>query len=222
MILSGSPLDYLWAFLGGFLTCLTPCVYPLIPLTAGFIGVEATGSRLKGFTLSFIYVTGIAITYSLLGLFASLTGRIFGSVSSSPLTYFALGAIVILFGISMLDAFTIPLPNIVKLPALKKHNYLSTFLLGLGSGLIVGPCLTPVLGSILAYLVTRKNILYGATLLLTFAYGMGLPLLLIGASSSVIFSLPKSGRWLIFIKRACAVILILAGAYFIWVGFRRL
>lgn len=222
MSLSGSPFDYVVAFLGGVLVSFTPCVYPLIPISAGFIGIKAGGSKLRGFSLSISYVTGIAITYSILGLFASLTGTLFGKINSSPITYFLVGAVIIFFGFSLLDLFIIPVPNIIKLPVFKKQNYFSAFLLGLSSGLIASPCLTPVLGSILAYLATKKNLLYGATLLFSFAYGMGLILILVGTSSAILVNLPKSGKWLVYAKRFSAILLIAMGVYFISTGIRRL
>ncbi len=222
MNLSGSPLDYLWVFLGGLLASLSPCVYPLIPITAGFIGVNSSGSRLKGFTLSLTYVTGIAITYSLLGLIASLTGQLFGMVSTHPATYIIVGLVFIIFGLSMLDLFVLPFANLARLPSLKKQNHLSSLFLGLSSGLVVGPCVTPVLGAILAYLVTKKNILYGVSMLLCFSYGLGLIFILVGTFSSILLSLPKLGRWMARIKSSSAVILIAMGAYFIYTAVRRL
>ena len=222
MILSGRPVDYLIVFLGGILVSFTPCVYPLIPISAGYIGVKSGGSKFKGFTLGLVYVTGVALTYSVLGLLASLTGTIFGKISSSPVTYLFVGGIIILFGLSMLDLFTIPLPNIIKPTKLKKQNYFFTFILGLSSGLIISPCLTPVLGSILLYLTMKKNLLYGATLLFSFAYGMGLVLILVGAFSAALVNLPKSGRWMLYIKRFFSFLLIGMGIYLIYTGLRRL
>jgi len=222
MNLSGNPLDYLVAFSGGVLVSFTPCVYPLIPISAGYIGVNATGSKLKGLGLSLAYVTGLAVTYSVLGLLASLTGTIFGRVSANPLTHLFVGIAIIVFGFSMLDLFAIPLPQIIQLPVLKKGSYLSAFFLGLISGLIASPCLTPVLGAILGYLTTKKNLLYGATLLFSFAYGMGLVLILVGTFSAVLLNLPKSGKWMVYIKKTCAFILIGAGLYFIFVAMRRM
>jgi thiol:disulfide interchange protein DsbD len=222
MNLSGNPIDYLIAFLGGVLISFTPCVYPLIPVSIGYIGVKSSGSKFQGLILSLIYVTGIAVTYSALGLLASLTGTLFGRVSSSPLTYIFAGSVIVVFGLSMLDLFIIPLPNIIKLPGLKKENYLSTFILGLSSGLIVSPCLSPVLGSILVYLATKKNLLYGATLLFSFAYGMGLVLVLAGTFSAVLVNLPESGKWMLYVKRLFSFLLIGIGIYFIFTGLRRL
>ena len=162
---SGLPVNYFAAFLGGILVSLTPCVYPLIPITAGYIGAGSAGSRFKGFTLSLTYVTGVAITYSILGMLASLTGRLFGQISTHPLTYIIVGVVVIVFGLSMLDLFNIPFVNVMKkLPGSEKQNHFGAFLLGISSGLVVSPCLTPALSSILLYLATERNILYGATL----------------------------------------------------------
>src|SRR4030042_6346112 len=136
MNLSGTPVDYIAAFLGGVGISFTPFGFPLIPITIGYIGVRAGGSKLKGLGLSLVFVTGVAVTYSILGLLAVLTGKLFGSISSNPLTYILVGIIIILFGLSLLDLFIIPLPKIIKLPALKKENYFSTFFLGISSGLV--------------------------------------------------------------------------------------
>lgn len=220
-MLSENPVDYLKAFLGGVGISFTPCVYPLIPVIIGYIGIKAGTARLKGFTLSLTYVSGIAVTYSLLGLFASLTGRLFGTISSAPLTYIIVGAVVIFFGLSMLEVFNLSLPAIIKLPVLKESNYFSTFLLGLSSGLIIGPCTAPALGAILLYLATKKNVIYGVTVLFSFAYGMGLVLILAGTFGSLLVKLPKSGKWLVYIKRLGALILLGAGLSFIFTGIRR-
>jgi cytochrome c-type biogenesis protein len=222
MNLSGNPIDYLFAFLGGIALSFTPCVYPLIPISASYIGIKANDSKLKGLSLSLIYVTGVAVTYSLLGLVASLTGKIFGMISEHPLTNIFVGMIILLFGASMLEIFNFPTMNLIKIPIFKKRSFLSTFLLGLISGFIVSPCVTPALGAILVYLTTKRNILYGMTLLLSFAYGMGLILVLTGTFSSILVNLPKSGKWLGYIKKIGALILIGMGIYFIFSGIRRL
>ena len=217
---SSSPVDYIFAFLGGVMVSFTPCVYPLIPVSVSYISAKSD-SRFKGFILSLIYVSGIAFTYSILGLIASLTGKFFGSISSHPLTYLVVGAIIAIFGFSMLDLFNIPFTTKVSPPTLKKRNYFSIFLLGITSGLIVSPCLTPALGAILAYLATRKNIVYGMSLLAVFAYGMGLVLVLSGAFAGILANLPKSGKWMVYIKRAAGILLVFMGIYFIYTGIRR-
>jgi thiol:disulfide interchange protein DsbD len=94
--------------------------------------------------------------------------------------------------------------------------------LGLTSGLIVSPCVTPALGAILVFITTKKNIFYGITLLMTFAYGMGLTLILVGTFSTIILHFPKSGKWLVHVERICAIILIGVGVYFIYNAIRRI
>jgi cytochrome c-type biogenesis protein len=220
--LSGNPADFFLAFLGGVFLSVTPCVYPLIPVSAGYIGARSSGSKGKGFFLSLLYVSGVAVTYSALGLVASLTGQFFGAFSANPWVQIASGGIIVLFGLSMFELFTIPLPTIIKLPAHKNKNYFSTFLLGLSSGLMISPCITPVLGTILTYLATKKNVLYGSLLLFSFAYGMGLILIVIGTFSGILTNLPRSGRWLVYIKKAWAVLLTAAGVYFIITAIGRL
>jgi len=199
----------------------TPCVYPFIPISISIIGIGSGTSRAKGFTLSFIYVTGIAVTYAALGLLASLTGNIFGAVSSHPVTNIAVGLIVVLFGLFMLDVFKLSLTNFINPPKLRGQGILAVFLLGLVSGLIMSPCTTPVLGAILSYLFTKQNILYGTTLLIVFAYGMGLLLILAGTFSSILAGFPKADKWSVYIKKLAALILIGAGLYFIFSGISR-
>jgi cytochrome c-type biogenesis protein len=213
MNLSGTPFDYLIAFGGGILVSFTPCVYPLIPVSAAYIGVNSSGSRLKGLTLSVSYVTGLALTYSFLGILAALTGSFFGRIQTHPVTLIIVGCIFILFGLSMVGMFQLRLPHLVSMRQHKKHSHLSTFFLGISSGFMASPCLTPVLGSILVYLTAQRNVIYGATLLFTFAYGMGFMLILIGTFSSVLLSLPKAGEWLNVIKRIFGWALIGTGVF---------
>ncbi len=221
MLLSGSPFDFIYAFFGGLLASFTPCVYPLIPISAGYIVGNAQNSKIKGFLLSLFYVTGIAITYSSLGILAVLTGRIFGEFSVNPIVNLISGILMIIFGFSMFDLFHFHFTFNLKAPVHRNINYFLALLLGLVSGLMVSPCLTPILGAILAYLSTTKNIFYGGFLLLSFSYGMGIIFILIGTFGTSLTCLPKAGKWMIEIKKICAAIIVLAGAYFIFAAIRR-
>jgi len=219
MNLSGSPIDYILAFSGGVLVSLTPCVYPIIPVTVFYISAKSGSSKIRSFILSLIFVTGLAITYSILGLIASVGGMFFGRISSHPITQIAVGVIIVLFGLNMLlDLFSFSWhgPKVDT-----RKGYFSTLLLGLSTGLIVSPCLTPALASILAYLATKKNVIYGMSLLMAFAYGMGLILILAGTFSSILVNLPKSGKWMVYIKRIGSSVVIIFGLYFIYQGIRR-
>jgi cytochrome c-type biogenesis protein len=221
MQLSGSPLDFVFAFFGGLLASFTPCVYPLIPISVGYIVGNAQNSRSKGFLLSLFYVTGIAITYSSLGILAVLTGRIFGEFSLNPVINLISGILILIFGLSMFDLFHFNFTLNLKLPLHRKRSYFLALLLGLVSGLMISPCLTPVLGAILSYVSTTKNIFYGGFLLFSFSYGMGLIFILIGTFGVTLTGLPKPGRWMDVIKKVCATIIVLAGVYFIFTALRR-
>ena len=194
----------------------SPCVYPLVPITLGFIGVKAGSSRLRGLILSLVYVLGLAITYSILGLIASLTGRLFGQISAHPISYFIIGNACIIAGLSFFDIINISfkglrLQNKIKM----KGDFFSVFLLGLASGLIAGPCTAPALGTILLYVATKQNIFYGASLLFVFAYGMGFLLILVGTFSAVFVNLSRSGIWLERLKKLSGFILLGIGEYFL-------
>lgn len=222
MNLSGNPLDYLLVFLGGVTLSFTPCVYPLVPIIASYIGAGGGGSRWRGFLLSLVYVSGIAITYSAMGLAASLTGKLFGTVSAHPLTRLAVGVVFLLFGLSMLKVLRLPLPHMAARREPGRKGYFSIFLLGLTSGFIASPCVAPALGAILVYIGTTRNVLYGATLLMAFAYGIGLMLIVVGTFSSLLLSLPKSGKWMLWVERLSATVMVVIGLYFIYDGARRL
>lgn len=222
MQLSGSPWDFLIAFFAGFLASLTPCVYPLIPISAGYIVGNAQNSKAKALGLSLFYVTGMAITYSLLGILAILSGSMFGKFSATPLVNLITGIFIFIFGLFMFDLFqfNFSLKNL-ELPVYRKASFVGALLLGLVSGLMITPCLTPILGAILAYLSTKNNIFYGGFLLFSFAYGMGLIFILIGTFGAGIIGLPKSGKWMVVIKKVCASVIVLAGLYFIITALRR-
>jgi len=194
----------------------SPCVYPLVPITLGFIGVKAGSSRLRGLILSLVYVLGLAITYSILGLIASLSGRLFGQISSHPISYLLIGNACIIAGLSFFDIINISFTGIHLQNKIKmKGNTLSVLLLGLASGLIAGPCTAPALGTILLYVATKQNIFYGASLLFVFAYGMGFLLILVGTFSAVFVNLSKSGIWLMRIKKLSGFIMLGVGEYFL-------
>jgi cytochrome c-type biogenesis protein len=210
-----NPFEFLIAFGAGVLVGFSPCVYPLLPITVGFIGAQKAKDRFHAFLASCVYVLGMAITYSLLGMFASMTGKLFGQISSSPISYFIIGNICIVFGLAMLGIFEIHLPNFFLNKMQAGRSKLPVFFLGMVSGLIVGPCTAPVLGATLVYVATKQNLFFGMALLFSFAYGMGTLLILAGTFSNLLANLPKSGGWMRTIERIGGIILILAGEYFL-------
>ena len=200
---------------GGVLTSFTPCLYPVIPILLTHIGASCAGSRMKGFLSSIFFVIGLAITYSALGVIASLTGQMFGEVQSSPWAYLAIANIILLLGLSMLDVYTIRLPQFLLPKGRQKKGLLGTLLLGFASGFIAAPCTTPVLGVLLVYVGSKQNIIFGFSLLFVFSLGMGTLLIIIGTFTGLLTSLPKSGKWMVQIRRAMGWGMIILAEYFL-------
>lgn len=214
LIQTNPALAFAGVFAAGLLTSFTPCVYPVIPLTLGVIGARSAGGKWKGFTLSLIYVLGMALTYAILGAFAALTGKLFGMIGSNPWSYFIVANVCLLFGLSMLGLFEFPQLSFAS--AQKKIGGIwDVFLAGIAAGLIVGPCTAPVLASILVYVGSKQNLFYGFSLLFVFGYGVGFLLILLGTFTGLLTSIPKSGLWLERVKQFFGWALILAAEYFL-------
>lgn len=222
---AGSPLAYALAFLGGLLVSFTPCVYPILPVTVGYVGSRCGRSRRHALLLSAAYVGGMALTYAVLGMAAGLSGSVFGEATSHPLSYLVLGNICILFALSMFDLFRLPIPAILARSGETGSAPGGTggaFVVGMLSGLVVGPCTAPVLGGLLLYVGASGHPVFGATLLFTFALGMGVPVVALGTFAGLLANLPKAGRWTVKVQRAFGVLLLLAGEYLLLEAGKRL
>lgn len=218
MTLQGNFIDFIIAFFSGVVISFSPCVYPLIPVILGFVGVKASSSQgFKGLFFSLVYVLGLAITYSVLGLIAAFSGRLFGQLASNPVSFLIIGNICIIIGLSFLEVINISFTKINLQSKIRMTgSVLSVFLFGLVSGLVVGPCTAPALGTILVYVAGKQNIIYGASLLFIFAFGTGFSLVLAGTFSAVIFNLlSKSVVWSVRLKKLAGFILIIIGEYFL-------
>jgi len=214
-----SILTFAVVFFFGILVSFTPCVYPLIPIIAGVIGATKESSKLKNFFLSLCYVAGLALTFSVLGLVAGLTGRLFGQVQSSPVAHLIVGGIIIVFALSMMGVFPLPVFLLNRAGAgrvTKGGNFVSVFFMGAASGLIAAPCATPALGAVLAYVASTQNAFMGFLLLFTFASGLGLLLVIVGTFSGIIAAMPRSARWLAIVEKAIGILMIVIGCYFIF------
>ena len=222
---AGSPLAYAVAFLGGIFVSFTPCVYPVLPVTVGYIGSRGGGSRRRAFLLSAAYAVGMALTYAALGMAAGLSGSVFGEATSHPFSYLLLGNVCILLALSMFDVFRLPTPAVLS----RAGGTGSTpggaggaFVVGLLSGLVIGPCTAPVLGGLLLYVGASGHPVFGATLLFTFALGMGLPVVALGTFAGLLTNLPKAGAWTVKVQRAFGILLLLAGEYLLLEAGKRL
>jgi thiol:disulfide interchange protein DsbD len=205
-------------FLAGVLTSLTPCVYPMIPITAGIIGGQnlGTGSRKRAVVLTLSYVIGLALVYATLGLVAGLTGSLFGSISTNPWLYLGLANILILAALAMLDVIHVRVPARFLQPSgTKGGSVAASFGMGAASGLVAAPCSAPVMAGVLTWVGTTRSAGLGFVYLFVFSLGMTALLMLIGIFSGTLTALPKSGKWMLWVKRAFALILLGAAEYYL-------
>jgi len=214
LLARGSFLAYGVAFAGGVLTSLTPCVYPLIPITVSIFGARQAGSRRQAALLSAAYVLGIAVMYSALGVGAALTGRAFGSVMQNPWVMGAVAIVLAALAATMFGAFELQLPAGVqaRLSRVGGAGYLGAVGMGLVAGVIAAPCTGPVLAAALAFVASRGSAPFGAGIMFAYALGMGLLFFLLGAFS---VSLPKSGPWMDTVKSVFGVALLAAAGIFL-------
>jgi thiol:disulfide interchange protein DsbD len=197
------------AFAGGVATSLTPCVYPLIPITVSILGARKAGSRGEAAALSGLYVLGIASMYSALGLGAALTGKAFGSVMQDPVVIGFVALVLAAMAASMFGLFDLRLPSSwqARLNTVGGAGHAGAFAMGLVSGIIAAPCTGPVLAAALAFVAAKGSAAFGLGIMFTYALGMGLLFFLIGAFS---LSLPKGGAWMEAVKSLFGVALLAA------------
>jgi thiol:disulfide interchange protein DsbD len=214
---AGSASAVFVVFAAGVLTSMTPCVYPMIPVTVTYIGGAAGGNRRRAVALSVTYVLGLSVMYASLGVAAALLGKIFGEFTRSPWVFGSVGLIIAVLGLGMLDVFTIPaLMTGVQGQGARRGGFLGAALMGVAAGFVAAPCTAPVLGLLLAYVGQTRDVVWGGALLFVFALGLGLLLMLLGIFSGLLASLPRAGVWMDRIKKGFGVAMVLIGAWFLW------
>lgn len=207
----------LLAFVAGIGLSFTPCVYPMIPITVAVIGGQSAGTPLKGFLLSLVYVLGISIVYSVLGIVAASTGALFGSAMQSPYVIGFVVAVFIALAFSMFGAYTLQTPTFLseKLGPKSGAGIAGVFFMGLVSGTVASPCVGPALVSLLVYIASTGSKVLGFWMLFTFAWGLGLLLIVIGTFSGSIKALPRSGTWMVIVERFFGLLLFGAALYYL-------
>jgi cytochrome c-type biogenesis protein len=195
----------------------------MIPITAGVIAGTAgdAAPRRRVVLLTLAYVAGLALLYAVLGLIAGLTGTLFGTISASPWARFAIGNLLLIFGLALLDVFPVRAPQRLTAWAagLGGGSYPAVFLLGATSGIVAAPCGAPAFAAVLTFVAATGSALLGFVYLFVFSLGMTALLVAVGLFSGMLARLPRSGAWMIWVKRAAAVILIaMAEYYFIQMG----
>jgi thiol:disulfide interchange protein DsbD len=200
-------------FLGGLLTALTPCVYPLIPITVGVFGARQADSRGRAFVLTTAYVVGMGAVFSILGVVAALSGKAFGSALGNPWVVAGLAVFMMVLASSMFGAFELALPSglALKLNNVGGGGLIGALLMGSVAGFLAAPCTGPVLTGVLAWVSKTQDPVLGAALLFTYALGIGVPFFLIGVFT---VRLPKGGVWMEWVKSVFGVALLaLAASY---------
>ncbi len=206
-------LAYLLAFLGGLATSLTPCVYPLIPITISLFGAREA-PRAHALGLAACYVGGIAATYSALGLAVGLLGGQFGAFMSSPWVIVPVALFFLLMAASMFGAFELSLPNELqgRLSQVGGRGPIGAFLMGLVAGIVAAPCTGPPLAALLVFVSTQRSVMLGGSLLFTYALGMGVLFFVIAGFA---LKMPKSGAWMDGVKAVFGVIMTVAALYYL-------
>lgn len=209
-------------YAAGVLTSLAPCIYPMIPITAAIIGGQSAGgrvtSRSRVAALTFTYVLGLALAYAALGLFAGLTGTMFGAVSTNPWLYFAMANLLVLFALMMLDVLPVPIPHSLVQRAASMQSggrFAGAFAMGAASGLVAAPCGAPVFAVVLTWVAATGSAVLGFLYLFVFSLGMSTLLVLVGLFAGTVAALPRAGAWMVWVKRGFALLMLGVAEYYL-------
>ena len=221
--LSSSPATaIILLFAAGVLTSLTPCIYPMIPITASIVGGQSLGEakapKSRTILLTLAYVAGLAVVYATLGVIAGMTGTIFGTISTNPWLYFTMANVLIIAALSMLDVLPVRLPAGLMQRASTAGTAgraSGAFVMGAVSGLVAAPCGAPVMAAVLTWVTRTQRAALGFVYLLSFSFGMCALLVAVGLFSGTLTRLPRAGAWMVWVKRIFAVIMIGVAEYYL-------
>jgi len=208
-----------FAYITGVLLSFTPCVWPVYPITSSvIINSSAVRTKTNALFLSLTYVLGLAFTYSVLGAITGKMGALVSNYLKSVWVVIGLSVILVIFGLSMLGLFEIRIPASLssKLTSGKRKGFIGVFTMGLISGLVLSPCITPVVGALIAFVIKSGSWITGAYLFFAFALGMGTILIVIGTASGALKTLPKPGKWMVRIKQVFGIAMIILAFYIAW------
>lgn len=213
---NGLIIGLFFVFLGGLALNLTPCVYPLIPITIGFFGGQSEGktSRLVGMGL--LFVVGMAVTYSVIGVITALTGSVFGALLQSPIVIILIALIFVVLSLSMFGVYEFKLPDswVAKAGGAKGGMY-GAFFMGLTMGIVAAPCIGPFVLGLVTYTAAKADPFFGFLLFFVLAVGLGTPYLFLAIFSGKIKKLPRAGEWMDAVKHIFGLILIGMAIYFL-------
>jgi thiol:disulfide interchange protein DsbD len=203
-------------FAGGIALNLTPCVYPLIPITVSYFGGKTGSARKKLYLHGACYIGGLAVTNSMLGVTAALTGGLMGAMLQNPFILGAIAAILIFFATSLFGFWELRLPYWLTRAASKSYSgYFGSFFMGITLGVVAAPCIGPFVLGLLTWVAGTGNPWLGFFIFFTLSLGLGLPLFILAMFSGKLDKLPRSGEWMIWIRKLMGWVLVGMAAYFI-------
>jgi len=212
----GMFIAFILVFFGGLALNLTPCVYPIIPITVSYFGGQASGSRSSTIVLAILYLLGMASMYSALGVVAALTGSILGSALQNPFVTAFIALVMVGLAASMFGFYEIRVPaRLSGVAGTAKQGYLGAFLMGLTVGIVAAPCIGPFVLGLLTFVGERGDPLLGFALFFTLSVGLGLPYVFLAVASGSISKLPRSGEWMEWVRKVFGVILLAMAVYFL-------
>ncbi len=207
---------FVLVFLGGLALNLTPCVYPMIPITVSYFGGQAKGRGGRTVLLAGLYLLGMAVMYSTLGLIAALTGSLFGSALQNPIVLGVIALVMVGLALSMFGVYEIRVPTrLAGVAGTAKRGTLGSFLMGLTVGIVAAPCIGPFVLGLLTFVGETANPLLGFSLFFVLALGLGLPFVVLAIASGNIGRLPKSGEWMEWVRKLFGIVLLAMAAYFL-------
>ncbi|MBI9073550.1 MAG: thioredoxin family protein [Melioribacteraceae bacterium] len=212
---SGLLISLLIVFVGGLALNLTPCVYPLIPITIGYFGGQSEGSTQKLFFLGLFYILGMALTYSVVGVVTSLSGALFGTLMQNPIVIIVIALIFIALALSMFGMYELKMPDkLVMQAGGAKSGVFGAFFMGLTMGIVAAPCIGPFVLGLVTYVGAKGDPFYGFIMFFTLAIGLGLPYLFLALFSGKLNSLPRAGMWMEAVKHIFGFLLFGMAFYF--------
>lgn len=213
---SGLLLSLILVFIGGLALNLTPCVYPLIPITVGYFGGQSEGSTKKLFLMGSFFVIGMAVTYSVIGVVTALSGAVFGSLLQNPIVIIFIALVFVVLSLSMFGVYEFQLPNaLVAKAGGAKSGYFGAFFMGLTMGIVAAPCIGPFVLGLVTYVAAKADPFFGFLMFFVLALGLGLPYLVLAVFSGKIKKLPRAGVWMESVKHIFGFILIGMALYFL-------
>jgi thiol:disulfide interchange protein DsbD len=203
-------------FAGGMALNLTPCVYPMIPITVSYFGSRSGKNKGELLGHGFCYIGGLSLTNSLLGVMAALTGGLMGAMLQNPIVLGVVAAILLFFATSMFGFWELRLPNWLTQAASKSYaGYFGSLFMGVTLGLVAAPCIGPFVLGLLTWVAGIGNPWLGFSIFFTLSLGLGLPLFFLAMFSAQIEKLPRSGEWMLWMRKLMGWILVGMAAYFI-------